>query len=92
MTKTSEFSWKQDEAKALMVKFENFWKTDKLNFKTSNLESVYKNSTFQSIEFNLSVFQKFFKNLIQNFFQFKIEIHSFRLMGLSYMNNFDLWL
>lgn len=25
MTKTSEFSWKQDEAKALMVKFENFW-------------------------------------------------------------------
>ena len=61
--------------------FENLWKTDKVNFTSSNLMCVYTHSKFQNMKFSLSVSHKTFKNWTQNFFHAKIENQSFWLMG-----------
>ena len=61
--------------------FENLWKTDKLNFTSSNLMCVYTHSKFQNMKFSLSVFHKTFKNQIKKVFHAKIENLSFWLMG-----------
>ena len=53
--------------------FENLWKTDKVNFTSSNLMCVYTHSKFQNMKFSLSVSHKTFKNWTQNFFHAKIE-------------------
>ena len=64
--------WLTHQSKALIFQFgtknffnlifENFWKTDKVNFTSSNLMCVYTHSKYQNMKFSLSVFHKTFKN------------------------------
>ena len=57
--------------------FENFWKTDKVNFTDSNLMCVYTHSKFQNMKVSLSVSHKIFKSRIQKFFMLKKKIRAF---------------
>ena len=56
------------------------WKTDKVNFTSSNLMCVYTHSKFQNIKFSWSVSHKIFKNRTQNVFSHaKIENQRFQI-------------
>ena len=74
-----------DTEKFLSPVFEIFRETDKVNFTNSNLMCVYTHIKFQNMKFCLSVSHKISKKRTQKYFCVKIENHSFRLMGYSYI-------
>ena len=73
--------------------FENLWKTDKVNFTSSNLMCVYTHSKFQNMKFSLSVSHQIFKNQIKKVFSCqnrKLELSIDGLIISGPLHSFDV--
>ena len=71
--------------------FENLWKTDKMNFTSSNLMCVYTHSKFQNKKSSLSVSHKTFKNWTQKLFSCQNRKSELLIDGLIIPGSFEIF-